>query len=86
MIKLPGDREESGGVGVNDMPAASGAEAPEMVDAALSDSRSHTVQEIRSALVTMRKSVGIYNGRLCALGDPVPLTNTPFASIPMAHM
>ena len=70
---------------INDLLASRGAEPPAMVEVALNDSRFRSVPRIRSTLVVKRKSIGIYKGRLCARGDSVPLTHTPFTSSPTVH-
>ena len=53
-----------------------------MVEVALNDSRFRPIPKVRPTLAAERKSVGIYKGRLCSRGDSVPLTRTPFTSIP----
>ena len=81
VMKLPGARiavEKE----INDLLAPHGVEPPAMVEVHLRDSRFKNIPRIRATLVAKRKSVGIYKGRLCARGDSVPLTHTPFTSSP----
>lgn len=84
VIKFPGDRKAAWKE-INDLIAPHGAEPPAMVEVALNDSRFRPVPKIRSTLCVKRKSIGIYNCRLCARGDSVPLNRTPFTSSPTAH-
>ena len=56
-----------------------------MIYVALNDSRYLAVPQVHSALVVKRKRIDPYKGRLCVLGDTVPLRTESSASPPTAH-
>ena len=70
---------------ITDLLAAKPHEPPAMVEVALNDSRYLNVPRSHSTLVTKRKGIDSYKGRLCARGDTVPLLTTAFVSSPTAH-